>query len=173
MPRYTKCFFRTAFFTHTQRNVFSRSYGRKIACWYWSKRLYPNPPTPRPTSNPCPVPSHSPATPNKQKHAVILLQNYFFGKPPLQYYLGVIQDQRWDRIDVVTFASNAQTLNPVIPELRRLNATGQLPDNFYIHTVSVYKVVCLLGRNKKKHQQIHRCWDGTIKNVAFCIELYK
>ncbi len=50
-------------------------------------------------------------------------------QPPLQYYLRVIEDQEWDRIDVVTngFVDKTHALNPVVPVLEAKVADGELP----------------------------------------------
>lgn len=61
---------------------------------------------------------------------------YLFVKPPLQFYLLVMHHEKWDRIDIVTYADTEEHLNPVIPALQSRNALGELPGNVHIHTVS-------------------------------------
>lgn len=49
----------------------------------------------------------------------------------------VMQDQPWDRVDIVTNGQNWENVNPVMPALMAKRATGELPDNVYFHTVSL------------------------------------
>lgn len=56
-------------------------------------------------------------------------------QPPLQFYMRVMQNQEWDRIDVVTYADRPESLNPVVAFLQAQKAEGELMDNFHIHTV--------------------------------------
>ncbi|CAN0030474.1 unnamed protein product [Ectocarpus fasciculatus] len=56
------------------------------------------------------------------------------GQPPLQFYMLVMQDQPWDRVDIVTNGQNWENVNPVMPALMAKRATGELPDNVYFHT---------------------------------------
>ncbi|CAM9947114.1 unnamed protein product [Laminaria digitata] len=45
-----------------------------------------------------------------------------------------MQEQAWDRIDVVTYADGPESLNPVVAALQAKKAEGELMDNFHIHT---------------------------------------
>ncbi|CAM9453542.1 unnamed protein product [Ectocarpus sp. 8 AP-2014] len=56
------------------------------------------------------------------------------GQPPLQFYMLVMQNQPWDRVDIVTNGQNWENVNPVMPALMAKRATGELPDNVYFHT---------------------------------------
>ncbi|CAM9267666.1 unnamed protein product [Ectocarpus sp. 12 AP-2014] len=56
------------------------------------------------------------------------------GQPPLQFYLLLMEDQPWDRIDIVTNGQHWDNVNPVVPALMAMRATGALPDNVYFHT---------------------------------------
>ncbi|CAN0165683.1 unnamed protein product [Pylaiella littoralis] len=58
----------------------------------------------------------------------------YYGQPPLQFYLEVIRDAEWDRVDVVTSAPDEESLNPVIPALQAKLAAGELPQGVHIHT---------------------------------------
>ena len=57
-------------------------------------------------------------------------------QPPLQFYVRVMQNQAWDRVDVVTYADRPESLNPVVAALQARKAEGELMENFHIHTVS-------------------------------------
>ena len=56
-------------------------------------------------------------------------------QPPLQFYTQVLREQPWDRVDVVTYAPDWESLNPVVQVLQARKEKGLLDDNFYIHTV--------------------------------------
>ncbi|CAM9503420.1 unnamed protein product, partial [Ectocarpus fasciculatus] len=57
------------------------------------------------------------------------------GQPPLQFYLRVLHDRTWDRVDIVTNGrtDSAHLINPVIPELESRVAAGDLPGNIHFH----------------------------------------
>lgn len=59
----------------------------------------------------------------------------FLEQPPLQFYMHVLQEQPWDRVDVVTNANHAEALNPVVTALAAKVELGELPDIVHIHTV--------------------------------------
>ncbi|CAN0085914.1 unnamed protein product, partial [Ectocarpus sp. 4 AP-2014] len=52
-----------------------------------------------------------------------------------QYYVRAIQDQEWDRVDVVTngIVDEAHAINPVVPALEAKVAEGELLGNIYFH----------------------------------------
>lgn len=58
-------------------------------------------------------------------------------KPPLQYYVRAIQDQEWDRVDVVTngIVDETHAINPIVPALEAKVAKGQLLGNIHFHKV--------------------------------------
>eukprot|EP00752_Nemacystus_decipiens_P014352 g12769.t1 len=58
----------------------------------------------------------------------------YYGQPPLQFYMQVMQDAKWDRVDVVTNGLDKDSLNPVIPALQAKLSAGELPANVNIHT---------------------------------------
>ncbi|CAM9822671.1 unnamed protein product [Ectocarpus fasciculatus] len=58
-----------------------------------------------------------------------------YGQPPLQYYVRVIEHQKWDRVDIVTNGRTKKmnVMNPVIPALERMFAEGELTGNIHFH----------------------------------------
>lgn len=58
----------------------------------------------------------------------------YYGQPPLQFYLQVMQHADWDRVDIVTNAQDEDNLNPVIPALQAKLSAGELPATVNIHT---------------------------------------
>ncbi|CAB1107139.1 unnamed protein product [Ectocarpus sp. CCAP 1310/34] len=58
-----------------------------------------------------------------------------YGQPPLQYYVRAIQDQEWDRVDVVTdgIVDETHAINPVVPALEAKVAEGELAGNIHFH----------------------------------------
>ncbi|CBJ33259.1 hypothetical protein Esi_0450_0011 [Ectocarpus siliculosus] len=52
-----------------------------------------------------------------------------------QYYVQAIQDQQWDRVDVVTngIEDKNHAINPIVPALEAKVAKGQLPGNIHFH----------------------------------------
>ncbi|CAM9497054.1 unnamed protein product, partial [Ectocarpus fasciculatus] len=58
----------------------------------------------------------------------------YYGQPPLQFYLQVIQHADWDSVDVVTNAQEHDGLNPVVPALQAMVDSGDLPDSVRVHT---------------------------------------
>ncbi|CAN0018677.1 unnamed protein product, partial [Ectocarpus sp. 12 AP-2014] len=57
------------------------------------------------------------------------------GQPPLQFYLRVLLERRWDRVDIVTngYTDATHGINPVIPALESRVAAGDLPANIHFH----------------------------------------
>ncbi|CAN0445112.1 unnamed protein product, partial [Ascophyllum nodosum] len=51
-----------------------------------------------------------------------------------QFYMYIIGNRKWDRIDVITNAENSTSLNPVVPALQAKKDNGELPENLHIHT---------------------------------------
>ncbi|CAM9811215.1 unnamed protein product [Ectocarpus sp. 12 AP-2014] len=58
----------------------------------------------------------------------------YYGQPPLQFYLQVIQHADWDSVDIVTNAQERDGLNPVVPALQAMVDAGDLPDSVHVHT---------------------------------------
>ncbi|CAN0058419.1 unnamed protein product [Ectocarpus sp. 6 AP-2014] len=52
-----------------------------------------------------------------------------------QYYVRAIQDQEWNRVDVVTngIVDETHAINPIVPALEAEVAKGQLPGNIHFH----------------------------------------
>ncbi|CAM9796401.1 unnamed protein product [Ectocarpus fasciculatus] len=57
------------------------------------------------------------------------------GQPPLQFYLRVLHERKWDRVDIVTngYTDAEHRINPVIPALESRVAAGDLPSNIHFH----------------------------------------
>lgn len=97
---------------------------------------------------PHPVPASRPLHKTIQIFALLLCTWCLCDtKPPLQFYLQVIRDQEWDRVDVVTYAADETSLNPVIPALQSMQAKGELPGNLHIHTVSTTYIYISISIN--------------------------
>ncbi|CAM9239044.1 unnamed protein product [Laminaria digitata] len=57
-----------------------------------------------------------------------------YGQPPLSYYMGVINNRDWDRVDLVTWGTEKRDENPVVPALQMLVDMGTWPNiDFNIH----------------------------------------
>eukprot|EP00752_Nemacystus_decipiens_P002002 g1923.t1 len=54
-----------------------------------------------------------------------------YGQPPLQYYVRIIEEYDWSRVDVVTNGDG--DLNPVIPALESKVAQGELSGEIFFH----------------------------------------
>ena len=65
-------------------------------------------------------------------------------QPPLSYYVGVINNRDWARVDVVTYGPERRDENPVVPLLRMLADMGTWPNiEFNIHAVSTPVSLCM------------------------------
>ena len=65
-------------------------------------------------------------------------------QPPLSYYVGVINNRDWARVDVVTYGPEGRDENPVVPALRMLAEMGTWPNiEFNIHPVSTPVGFCM------------------------------
>lgn len=68
-------------------------------------------------------------------------------QPPLQFYRQVLRERSWARIDVVTYAADWKSLNPVARVLYVKKKKGLLPDYIHIHTVGQSRI-CASPRNQ-------------------------
>lgn len=59
-------------------------------------------------------------------------------QPPLQFYLRVLEQQKWDRVHIVTngLQDAAHVINPVVPALELKVAVGEIPGNIWFFKVS-------------------------------------
>ncbi|CAN0089910.1 unnamed protein product [Scytosiphon promiscuus] len=58
-----------------------------------------------------------------------------YGQPPLQYYLRVLEERQWDRVDVLTngLTDSTHMINPVVPALESKVNEGELLGNIHFH----------------------------------------
>ena len=79
-------------------------------------------------------------------HTAVLAasQRHILLQPPLSYYVGVINNRDWARVDVVTYGPEGRNENPVVPLLRMLADMETWPNiDFNIHEVSMRIGVCI------------------------------
>lgn len=71
------------------------------------------------------------------KRTMISLSIQESREPPLQYYLRVLEERPWDRVDVVTngFADATHGINPVVPALESKVANGELAGHIHFYKV--------------------------------------
>ncbi len=92
----------------------------------------------------------------------VILHGRLLGRPPqppLQFYMHAIQNGNWDQVDIVTYAPDEASLNPVVPALREKLEAGEISGNINIHTVS--RVAQLL-LSLEHHREIVFCAFGVL-----------
>lgn len=60
----------------------------------------------------------------------------FYNQPPLQFYIRLINDYEWNRVDFVTFGGVPRWINPVFTALESQVSDGKLLGNIFFHKVN-------------------------------------
>lgn len=63
----------------------------------------------------------------------------------------MIEEQQWDRVDVVT--NGVEVINPVVPSLESMVAAGELPSNIHFHKVGGGRAAWKLGRGSSRQAE--------------------